>query len=92
MLILIYQNKDNKYKYIEVHNDGQGHNACLQYMYYPNRDVTTYLGDGKLHRCRKQLLDAILKDYRLVDYIISAHTIPKGIGNIQPNVDDNLFI
>lgn len=92
MLILIYQNKYNRYKYIEVHNDGQGHNAGRGYMYYPNRNVTNWLGDGKLHRCRKQLLDGILEDYKLVDYVIFGHTIPKGIGNIQPNVDDNLFI
>jgi len=92
MLKLIYQNKDNKNKYIEVHNDGQGHNAGRGYMYYPNKEVTNWLGDGKLHRCRKWLLDIILEDYILVDYKISGHTILKGIGNIQPNVDDNLFI
>ena len=92
MLNLIYQNKDNKYKYIEVHNDGHGHYACRGYMYYPNRDVTNYLGDSKLHRCRKYLLDAILEDYRLVDYKISGYSIAKGVGNIQLNVDDNLFI
>lgn len=40
MLKLIYQNKDNKNKYIEVHNDGHGHNAGRGYMYYPNRNVT----------------------------------------------------
>lgn len=34
----------------------------------------------------------MLEDYRLVDYEISGVTIPKGISNIQPNVDDNLFI
>lgn len=70
MDVKIYQNKRNKRKYIEVHNDGHYHNSVRQYIEY-NQKVTghkvgiirNYTGDGKLHRWRKGNLNELLEDY-----------------------------
>ena len=60
----IYQNKRNKNKYLEVHNDGHYHNAVRQYMQWEN-GVKNLLGDRKLHRWRIGNLKELLKDYEV---------------------------
>lgn len=60
--VTIYQNKRNKHKYIEVHNDGHYHNSVRQYMKWQN-GVKNFMGDGILHRWRKENLHDLLKDY-----------------------------
>lgn len=67
MNVKIYSNKRNGNKYLEVHNDGHRHNAVRQFMNWKNVGVTNYLGDGNLHRWRKNNLIDLLEDYELVD-------------------------
>lgn len=73
MEVMIYQNKQNKQKYIEVHNDGHHHNSVRQYIQYDQKVaghkvgvVRNYTGDGKLHRWRKGNLNELLEDYKEV--------------------------
>ena len=73
MEVMIYQNKRNKQKYIEVHNDGHHHNSVRQYIQYDQKVagrkvgvVRNYTGDGKLHRWRKDNLNELLEDYKEV--------------------------
>lgn len=73
MDIKIYQNKKNKCKYIEVHNDGHYHNTVRQYIEHDQKvagrkvGITrNYTGDGSLHRWRKDDLKELLKDYKEV--------------------------
>lgn len=64
MEIKIYQNKRNKNKFIEVHNDGHYHNSVRQFMYWKENDVKYLVGDKKLHRWRIENLKELLEDYR----------------------------
>lgn len=73
MEVRIYQNKRNKQKYIEVHNDGHHHNSVRQYIQHDQKVaghkvgvVRNYTGDGKLHRWRKENLNELLEDYKEV--------------------------
>jgi hypothetical protein len=73
MKIRTYQNKRNKRKYIEVHNDGHHHNSVRQYIQHDQKIaghkvgvVRNYTGDGKLHRWRKGNLNELLEDYKEV--------------------------
>jgi hypothetical protein len=73
MNIKTYQNKRNKHKYIEVHNDGHYHNSVRQYIEHDQKvagrktGITrNYTGDGSLHRWRKGKLAELLKDYKEV--------------------------
>ena len=70
MEVKIYQNKRNRQKYIEVHNDGHYHNSVRQYIEYNQKVagrkvgiVRNYTGDGCLHRWRKGNLKELLDDY-----------------------------
>lgn len=70
--IKIYRNKRNNHKYIEVHNDGHRHNTVRQYIetpiYIKGKKVSlvrNYMGDGCLHRWRKENLSELLSDYVL---------------------------
>ena len=65
MKTTIYQNKWNKNKYLEIHNDGHYHNSVRQFMKCPN-GVKNFTGDRFLHRWRKKDLNELLKDYTLV--------------------------
>ena len=62
MKIAVYQNKKNKNKYLEVHNDGHYHNSVKQYMTWQN-GVKNFTGDRIQHRWRKQNLVELLQDY-----------------------------
>lgn len=64
--VKIYQNKKNKNKYLEVHNDGYYHNSLKQFMEWKN-GVKNFTGDRKLHRWRKPNLMELLVDYSLVN-------------------------
>lgn len=64
--VKIYQNKENKHKYLEIHNDGYYHNSLKQFMEWEN-GVKNFTGDGKLHRRRKPNLIGLLADYSLVN-------------------------
>ncbi len=64
--VLIYRNKKNKHKFIEVHNDGHYHNTVRQYMHWDSNGVKNLLGDKCLHRWRKHNLLILLEDYVLV--------------------------
>lgn len=73
MKVKIYQNKRNRQKYIEVHNDGHYHNSVRQYIEYNQKVagrkvgiVRNYTGDGCLHRWRKGNLKELLDDYEEV--------------------------
>lgn len=74
-VIKIYRNKRNGNKYLEVHNDGHYHNTVKQYMYWERNVLTDELlpkpiknliGDGCLHRWRKENLKELLDDYEEV--------------------------
>jgi len=62
MDIRIYQNKRNKNKFLEIHNDGHYHNSVRQFMYWKENGVKNMLGDKKLHRWRKKNLQELLED------------------------------
>lgn len=64
--VRIYQNKRNRHKYLEIHNDGYYHNALKQFMKWDN-GVKNFTGDGKLYRWRKANLMKLLADYSLVN-------------------------
>ena len=73
MEVKTYQNKRNRQKYIEVHNDGHYHNSVRQYIEYNQKVagrkvgiVRNYTGDGCLHRWRKGNLKELLDDYEEV--------------------------
>lgn len=75
MRIRIYQNKRNKRKYIEVHNDGHYHNSVRQYIENDQKVagkrvgiIRNYTGDGSLHRWRKKNLKELLDDYKEVQH------------------------
>lgn len=63
----IYQNKRNRNKFIEIHNDGHYHNAVKQYMYWNTTKVKNLMGDKCLHRWRIGNLRELLKDYELIN-------------------------
>lgn len=73
--IKTYRNKRNPNKYLEVHNDGHYHNSLKQYMFWSKNPDGTVLsdpiknvtGDRKLHRWRKENLNVLLEDYKLVE-------------------------
>lgn len=64
-IINIYQNKRNKHKILEIHNDGHYHNSVRQFLEWPN-GVKNFTGDGILHRWKKQSLNELLIDYILI--------------------------
>ena len=64
--VKIYQNKKNKNKYLEVHNDRYSHNSLTQFMEWKN-GVKNFTGDRKLNRWRKTNLMELLADYSLVN-------------------------
>ena len=66
MKIILYQNKRNPNKYLEVHNDGHYHNTVRQFMKWPN-GIKNVTGDRKLHRWRIANLKELLKDYKIVN-------------------------
>ncbi len=61
----IYQNRENKHKFLEIHNDGHYHNSVRQYMKWSN-GVINFTGDKILHRWKKDNLKELLEDYVLV--------------------------
>lgn len=74
--VIIYRNKRNPNKYIEIHNDGHYHNSLKQYMYWKRNIITgellqnpikNMMGDGNFHRCKKSSLTELLKDYELME-------------------------
>ena len=71
MTIYTYQNKRNKHKFLEVHNDGHYHNSVRQYIKTENQHSPQYVGarfgrKATLHRWRIANLDELLEDYILV--------------------------
>lgn len=70
MRIKIYQNKRNEHKYLEVHEYKCRHQSVRQYMYWSSTGVKNYMGRGTLIRWRKQNLQELLVDYRLVYNLI----------------------
>jgi len=73
MKITIYQNKRNKDKYIEVHNDGYYHNSVRQFMLWKYKQkrillstTKNFVGDGRLHRWSACSLKELLEDYKMV--------------------------
>ena len=66
MIKLIYRNKRNPNKYLEIHNDGYYHNAVKQFMYWASTNVRNNLGDRCFHRWRARDLRELLKDYEEV--------------------------
>lgn len=62
-IIRLFRNKRNENKYIEVHSDGHYHNTVRQFMSWGN-GVKNLLGDKKLHRIRKKVLEEMLEDYK----------------------------
>lgn len=64
--INVYRNKRNRHKFLEIHNDGHYHNTVRQYMYWRATGVKNKVGDGTLHRWRKENLTELLSDYELV--------------------------
>lgn len=74
--IKIYRNTRNEHKFIEIHNDGYGHNSVKQFMYWNKDPITGNLikkaiknitGDQKLHRWNKANLQKLLRDYELIN-------------------------
>lgn len=63
--VKIYRNKRNENKYLEVHNDGYGHNTVKQFLKWKN-GVKYLTGDRCLHRWKKSNLNVLLEDYELV--------------------------
>lgn len=61
--VIIYRNKWNKNKFIEVHNDGWRHNAVRQFMFFEDTVVQNLMGDKYLHRVKAALLKEMLEDY-----------------------------
>lgn len=65
-MIKIYRNKQNPYKFLEVHNDGHYHNSVRQYIKTQNLHTPQYTGDGNLHRWKSENLKVLLDDYEFV--------------------------
>lgn len=65
MKVMVYRNRRNPNKHMEVHDDGHGHRSMRQYMEWPEHGVKNYTGDGQLHRHSKATADEILDDYEL---------------------------
>lgn len=64
--IILYVNKKNPHKFLEIHNDGYGHNSVRQFMYWKMNGVKNHVGDGFLYRWRKNNLSELLEDYKRV--------------------------
>lgn len=70
---LLYRNKRNENKYIEVKKSSDGHTEFRQFMYWVTDDgpVKNYNGSktnrGRFHRVRQGTLNSILDDYEQVD-------------------------
>lgn len=62
MLIYTFINKRNPHKKLEIHCDGHRHYSVRPYMEFEN-GVVNRIGDGKLHRWRKENLYKLLEDY-----------------------------
>ena len=63
MKITIYRNKHNFDKWLEVHEDGEGHRSVRQYIYTPSSGHVGLTGDGMLHRWRKEPFTELTDDY-----------------------------
>ena len=61
--ITIYRNNHNFNKFLEVHDDGEGHRSVRQYIHFKPTGVVNLTGDGMLHRWRKPYLQEVLEDY-----------------------------
>ena len=61
--IRLYRNRRNDFKWLEIHEDGEGHRSVRQFIHFPDTAICNLTGDGMLHRWRKSYLDEVLKDY-----------------------------
>lgn len=71
MVVIHYVNKRNPHKIIEIHCDGYSHYAVKQ-MILAENGVTTFPGDGHLHRWRLNNLRELLNDYEESEQMIVA--------------------
>ena len=62
VVVVIYRNRRNSNKYLEVKYYKCGHQMVRQYLEWSN-GVRNYTGDGKFHRWSKKALLSLLNDY-----------------------------
>lgn len=70
--VIYYQNKENPYKFIEVHNDGHYHNSVKQFISKNGKHIVI----NPCYRMKKKALMDLLKDYEKIIYIPDTLYIP----------------
>lgn len=93
---LLYRNKQNENKYIEVKKSKDGHTWFRQFMYWNTDDgsVKNYSGSktnrGRFHRVRQDTLNSILEDYEQVDDVHTDMDVFESVSVMQSSNVDNL--
>lgn len=62
--VIYYQNKENPYKFIELHNDGHYHNSVKQFISKNGKHIVI----NPCYRMKKKALMDLLKDYEEIIY------------------------
>lgn len=62
--IIYYQNKENPYKFIEVHNDGHYHNSVKQFIAKNGKHIVI----NPCYRMKKKAFMELLNNYEEVTY------------------------
>lgn len=70
--VIYYQNKENPYKFIEVHNDGHYHNSVKQFISKNGKHIVI----NPCYRMKKKALMDLLKDYEEIIYSPDTLYIP----------------
>lgn len=63
--VIYYQNKENPYKFIELHNDGHYHNSVKQFISKNGKHIVI----NPCYRMKKKALMDLLKDYEEIIFI-----------------------
>lgn len=70
--VIYYQNKENPYKFIELHNDGHYHNSVKQFISKNGKHIVI----NPCYRMKKKALMDLLKDYEKIIYSPDTLYIP----------------
>ena len=70
--VIYYQNKENPYKFIELHNDGHYHNSVKQFISKNGKHIVI----NPCYRMKKKALMDLLKDYEEIIYSPDTLYIP----------------
>lgn len=76
--VIYYQNKENPYKFIELHNDGHYHNSVKQFISKNGKHIVI----NPCYRMKKKALMDLLKDYEEIIYSPDTLYIPSELSEI----------